>query len=592
MQAVLLAGGASSRFYPFTTLNHKSYVVLMGKPIIEHTILAIKNAGITDILIVTKDNYLQKILGDGSSLDISIKYVLQKESLGMGDALLQAGDNIADDFFLIHPHHVDFAPFRKIMEEKKQAKEELVLLAAETDDRTRFGVPKIVGDRVVEIVEKPEIGKEPSKLRIIGIYLLTREFLKIFKDCSKDHYNFEEALSIYAKKMSVRLAITDENDVTLKYPWDLLTIKNYLLKNQKSFISKNAVIAKSAVISEDVVIEEGVTISENAIIKGSCYIGKNAFVGTNAIIRNNTVIEKNAVVGANMEVKNSILMENSTTHSGFIGDSIVGANSKISAYVCTGNVRLDREAIKVATQQGKVDTFRKSLGMILGDSVKFGVRVSTMPGIIIGKNATIGPSTVVMKNIPENVTYYTKFQEIIEEKNGEKSHHKDMPDEKEMAVERKEKIVLFDIDYTLFNTDIFKQSNLETFGVYEEVAETLINLQKFAKLGIFSEGKLYFQKSKLINTKIYKHFEREHTHIVGNKSEVILELLKKYCDDMLFLVDDKLEVLHKAKTIDPLIFTIWVKRGIYAKNQKPIPDFHPDFMTKSLEEIVKIIKEI
>ena len=50
-------------------------------------------------------------------------------------------------------------------------------------------------------------------------------------------------------------------------------------------------------------------------------------------------------------------------------------------------------------------------------NVKVGVQSSTMPGVIIGNNVIIGPSTVVKKNIPSNVTYYTKFQEIVEEKN-------------------------------------------------------------------------------------------------------------------------------------------------------------------------------
>jgi acetyltransferase-like isoleucine patch superfamily enzyme len=36
-----------------------------------------------------------------------------------------------------------------------------------------------------------------------------------------------------------------------------------------------------------------------------------------------------------------------------------------------------------------------------------------MPGILIGSNCLIGPATVVRKNIPDNTTFYTKFEEII-----------------------------------------------------------------------------------------------------------------------------------------------------------------------------------
>ena len=41
----------------------------------------------------------------------------------------------------------------------------------------------------------------------------------------------------------------------------------------------------------------------------------------------------------------------------------------------------------------------------------------------------------------------------------------------------------------------------------------------------------------------------------------------------------------------PSVFTIWVKRGFYAENQKNIPGFKPDAEIKNLSEVVKIVKE-
>lgn len=151
-------------------------------------------------------------------------------------------------------------------------------------------------------------------------------------------------------------------------------------------------------------------------------------------------------------------------------------------------------------------------------------------------------------------------------------------------------IVLFDIDYTLFDTDYFKKSFLTKHKTYKEVIDVLEDLSKITNLGIFSEGELHFQRKKLKKTDIEKYFREENTHIVLDKLDAIKKILEKYRDRMVFFVDDKLSILFDAKKMSSNIFTIWVKRGIYAKNQKEIPFFKPDSEVENLSEIVKIVK--
>lgn len=153
----------------------------------------------------------------------------------------------------------------------------------------------------------------------------------------------------------------------------------------------------------------------------------------------------------------------------------------------------------------------------------------------------------------------------------------------------KKKMALFDIDYTLFNTKVFKKSKLQKHLAYEEVYDVLNEISKIAKIGIFSEGQVEFQKNKLAKTKIEKYFQQEHLHIVEEKEKKIGKILRKYKNYVVYLIDDKLTILHKAKTIMPSIFTIWVKRGMYAKTQRPIENFVPDAIIKNLKELMSII---
>src|SRR3989344_3789437 len=107
----------------------------------------------------------------------------------------------------------------------------------------------------------------------------------------------------------------------------------------------------------------------------------------------------------------------------------------------------------------------------------------------------------------------------------------------------KKPIVLFDIDYTLFDTGYFKESLRTKHKVYEEVKDVLGKLSKIAILGIFSEGDLEFQKKKLNQTGIEDYFEKDHTHIVLNKLSEFEKILRKYEDRITFFVDDKLSIL-------------------------------------------------
>jgi len=151
-------------------------------------------------------------------------------------------------------------------------------------------------------------------------------------------------------------------------------------------------------------------------------------------------------------------------------------------------------------------------------------------------------------------------------------------------------VVLFDIDYTLFDTAFFKESGLSQHKIYEEVMQVLDSLNEIAILGIFSKGEVAFQKTKLEKTGMRKFFEENNIHIFDDKDANLISVLEKYKDSKLFLVDDKLGVLCSAKKYMPQVIAIWVKRGPFAQNQKEIAGFTPDAEIKNLSEVVKIIR--
>jgi phosphoglycolate phosphatase-like HAD superfamily hydrolase len=153
----------------------------------------------------------------------------------------------------------------------------------------------------------------------------------------------------------------------------------------------------------------------------------------------------------------------------------------------------------------------------------------------------------------------------------------------------KKTVVLLDIDYTLFDTKTFKDSGLTNYSLYSEVLGVLKKLKGTAILGIFSKGETEFQNTKLKQTGIKDFFNQDNVHVFEDKDVNINNVLEKYKDYRIFLVDDKLPVLYGAKTYNPAIFSIWVKRGPFAEKQEALEGFLPDATIENLSSLDKII---
>lgn len=152
------------------------------------------------------------------------------------------------------------------------------------------------------------------------------------------------------------------------------------------------------------------------------------------------------------------------------------------------------------------------------------------------------------------------------------------------------KFVLFDIDFTLFDVQAFKDSNLTKYAVYEETMRVLEGVSKIAGLGILSKGESELQKTKLEKTEIAKFFKEEHVHIFLDKEANLTKVIDRYKDYKIFLVDDRLDLLCSAKKYLKEVFTIWVRRGWFAENQKQIDGCKADAVVENLSEVAKIVQ--
>lgn len=124
-------------------------------------------------------------------------------------------------------------------------------------------------------------------------------------------------------------------------------------------------------------------------------------------------------------------------------------------------------------------------------------------------------------------------------------------------------------------------------SLFEDAEKVLEELGgKGFKLGIFSRGKEWFQTKKIASIAYF--FGSEHIHISIEKAEKIEETISQYKDDNLYLVDDVLWILEKAKSINPNVFTIWIRQGNVERNISEAPNFKPDFTIDTLSQLLNV----
>ena len=104
MRAMILAAGRGSRLGPLTNDTPKPLIKVAGKTLIEHQILAIKKAGIDEIVINTGwlgQNILD-YLGNGSRYDVQLEYSIEpSEGLETGGGIYQALTLLGSKPFLL-----------------------------------------------------------------------------------------------------------------------------------------------------------------------------------------------------------------------------------------------------------------------------------------------------------------------------------------------------------------------------------------------------------------------------------------------------------------------------------------------------------
>ncbi|MBD3292212.1 MAG: NTP transferase domain-containing protein [Armatimonadia bacterium] len=135
VQAVILAAGRGSRLEPVTHHISKPLIPFWGRPFITHLLENLEGFVDEVIIVDGPEQEIEAVLGD-SHESLPLRYAVQHDPLGTGDALLRARDMLDDPFIMMLG---DTCPPPATIRELIEASGDAVLTTVRVDDIENHG---------------------------------------------------------------------------------------------------------------------------------------------------------------------------------------------------------------------------------------------------------------------------------------------------------------------------------------------------------------------------------------------------------------------------------------------------------------------
>jgi glucose-1-phosphate thymidylyltransferase len=308
VKALIPVAGVGTRLRPLTYTIPKALINVAGKPIVGHIVDRLITAGVDEFCFITS------YMGDEirawaeEKYDLNMEWVVQRDTLGLGHAILQAEKEISGDpVFIVLGDTIFEADVENVLEKGGNS-----LGVMEVDDPSRFGVVVVEGEKVVRLVEKPE--QPLSYLAISGLYYVTETDLLLESlntlvaenIRTRDEYQLTDALALMLDKGAVfRIFPLDD--------WYDCGLPETVLATNRALLDK--------------MDGDGIRTHGEAIIIPPVHIGDGVELKASVIGPHVTIQNGSRVSGS--VVRNSIIGSNSNIEGALLDGSLLGDNTLV-----------------------------------------------------------------------------------------------------------------------------------------------------------------------------------------------------------------------------------------------------------------------
>ncbi len=376
MKAVVMAGGFGTRIQPLTHSRPKPMLPIMNQPMMEHTMMMLKDLGIIEfiVLLYFKPEVIQNYFGDGSAFGIKITYVIPDDDYGTAGAVKFAQEHIGDEnFIIISGDLVTDFNFQKLFDFHKKQNAKLSIGLTSVENPLQFGVVIANVDHVIEnFLEKPSWGEVFSDTINTGIYIIEPEILEFIPKSE----NFDFAKDLFPTLMEEGIPLMAYN---LKGYWRDVGNPQSYREVYEDILNKKVKFkleGKKKQYLDGILYSLGKnSIDDTVEILGTVLVGNNVTIKKNVKLTN-TIIGDNVTIGAFSKIKNSVFWDNVKVNKHFLLDNGV---------ICNHNF-IDKNVTAMS-------------GLILAENCEVGELTRFDKDVIIWPDKKIEPASIVTSNL-------------------------------------------------------------------------------------------------------------------------------------------------------------------------------------------------
>ncbi len=350
MKAVVMAGGEGSRLRPLTIGRPKPMVPLVDRPVLGHILELLKYHGITEVVITLQymPSVIQDFYGDGSSLGLDIRYVVEEMPLGTAGGVKNAAAHLDDTFLVISGDALTDFDLQAAVEHHHRSGALATLTVYSVPNPLEYGA--VVSDangRITQFLEKPDWGTIRSDRVNTGIYVLDAAVLDHIPDGLPYDFSTELFPDLLRKGQPLHAYIA------AGYWCDVGTIGEYMRANADLIggkvwlpqplgqtapdappiergdliLGEDVEIASDARIDGPVFLGNAVKIKEGVTIQGPCVVRDYTVVDRFSRL-DHCVVWRNTYIGETCELLGAIVCRQCSLKSGTIAyeDVVIGDN--------------------------------------------------------------------------------------------------------------------------------------------------------------------------------------------------------------------------------------------------------------------------
>ena len=199
-KAVILAAGRGTRMRELTAEVPKPMIEVRGKPVLQHIVEGLRDAGIRKLLLVVgyRSDAVRDFFGDGSRCNVAIQYAMQTVQDGTGRVIGLARGFVANRSFILAYGDilVDPANYKRVVNLPNDV--EALLAVTRGEDVSKGGAVFLNDEmELVDLREKPQPGESTSPWYNAGLYAFRPtifEFTAKLKPSPRGEYELTDAI--------------------------------------------------------------------------------------------------------------------------------------------------------------------------------------------------------------------------------------------------------------------------------------------------------------------------------------------------------------------------------------------------------------